>query len=102
MYATKNYQVFIMKAEFSILLTIILLTLLVLTPANAQEETNYCYKPSKPLFLSTAKTKKRYAEDMQEYQRCKEYFIEMQQRSARIKQEADKSSQRIMSNYSKQ
>ena len=91
-----------MKAELSILLTIVLLILLVLTPANAQGETDYCYKPSKPLFLSTVKTKKRYAEDMQEYQRCKEYFVEMQQHSARIKQEADESSRRIMSKYNKQ
>jgi len=89
-----------MKTEFSILLTIILL--LVLTPVNAQEETDYCYKPSKPLFLSTANSKKRYAEDMQEYQRCKQYFVEMQQHSARIKQEADESSRRIMSHYNKQ
>jgi len=87
-----------MKAELSLLLIIILL-MLVLTPANAQEDVDYCYKPSKPLFLSTAKSNKRYAEDMQEYQRCKNYFLEMQKRSARIQKESDERSRHIMSTY---
>lgn len=78
-----------MKVKNSLFLTwlSIALPMLFSLQANAQKDVDYCYKPSEPLFLSTTKTKTRYAEDMLEYQRCKLYFVEMKQRVELLKNE---------------
>lgn len=88
-----------MKVGFSLFLTLFFVSLSWSSQVIAQEEANYCYKPSKPLFLSTAKDDKRYADDMLEYQNCQQRYTEMRERAARIKKESDKNSQMIMDTY---
>lgn len=88
-----------MKIELSLFLTLIFVLLPFSSQVTAQEIPNYCYKPSKPLFLSTAEDDKHYAEDLQEYQNCQQRFAEMQERAAKIKKESDMNSQLIMETY---
>jgi hypothetical protein len=52
------------------------------------QEYDYCYKPSKPLFLAGKQYKNRYVEDMKEYQQCRQRFIEMQQWAQSIEKES--------------
>lgn len=88
------------KSGISLFLALIFILMSCSSQANElEEQADYCYKPSKPLFFSTAQTKNRYAEDMQEYQRCKKSFIEMQDRSAKMKKESDMNSQLILDTF---
>ncbi len=97
-----------MKASLSFFLILFFTAMSVFVQANDIDDTNtaqasssqkntvvdnkmdYCYKPSKLLFFSTAEYKKRYAEDMKEYQRCRKSFLEMQEHMAIMKEEAEK------------
>lgn len=88
-----------MKTNISLCITLFFVLLSFSGQSNALEETNYCYKPSKPLFFSTARTKNRYAEDLQEYQRCQQSFSEMQERAAQMKKEAEMNSRLIRDSY---
>lgn len=89
-----------MKVELSLLIILFFIALSFSGLASAQEEANnYCYKPSKPLFLSTADEDRRYTEDLREYKDCQQRFTEMQERAARIKKESDMNSQLIMDSY---
>lgn len=45
---------------------------------------DYCYKPDKPLMFSTARYKKRYEEDVAEYERCRMLYTEMYERIKKI------------------
>ncbi|WP_198265328.1 hypothetical protein [sulfur-oxidizing endosymbiont of Gigantopelta aegis] len=90
-----------MKAMLSTI-TIFLLVLPALSFANDQvdiattsEIQDYCYKPSKPLFFATNEYKRIYAEDVSEYKRCRQGYIEMKQRVALMKAEADKNAKLI-------
>lgn len=67
--------------------------------ADDSVASDYCYKPGKPLFFSTANYKSRYEEDVAEYERCKQHFVEMQARVARLQQESMKKSQMIWQEY---
>lgn len=88
-----------MKVELSLFITLFFVVLSFSGQLNAQDVANYCYKPSKPLFLSTAKDDKRYAEDLDEYQHCQQRFAEMQERAAKLKKESDMNSQLIMDTF---
>ncbi|MCW8930372.1 MAG: hypothetical protein OQL19_09060 [Gammaproteobacteria bacterium] len=66
---------------------------------NANEEIDYCYKPSKPLIFSTSKYKNRYLEDVKEYQRCRQGFLEMQARVASMKAESEKNAKKMEENF---
>jgi len=87
-----------MKLALSFLVILVLL-LVSVQSYSQEEEIDYCYKPSKPLFLSTSQSKKRYAEDLQEYQRCQQYFIDMKQRTSQLKKESEINEQSMMKNY---
>jgi len=67
--------------------------------ADDSAAADYCYKPGKPLFFSTANYKIRYDEDVAEYERCQKHFIEMKERVARLQQESMKKSQMIWDEY---
>ncbi len=60
---------------------------------------DYCYKPEKPLWLSTRIHQKQYEEDMQEYERCKEHFYQVQQNIAKMKQHSEQRSKEIEKEY---
>lgn len=101
-----------MKAKLSILFTLFLFftamtTIIVPSTVSAQEnspaddELNYCYKPSKPLFFAKSVFKDHYAEDMKEYQRCRRSFIEMRDRVASMRQEAEKNAKLIRESFAK-
>lgn len=85
-----------MKAMLSLLLILFFTTMSVLSQADEQD---FCYKPSKPLFFASSEYKKRYAEDVKEYQRCRQSFIEMQARVASMKKESEKNAQLIQDNF---
>ena len=89
-----------MKAMLSFFLILFFTTMSVLSQADSQAGVqDYCYKPSKPLFFATAEYKRRYAEDVEEHQRCQKGFIEMQARVASMKKESEKNAQRIQDNF---
>ncbi len=89
-----------MKAMLSLLLILFFTTISVLSQANSQaDEQDFCYKPSKPLFFASSEYKKHYAEDVKEYQRCRQSFIEMQARVASMKKESEKNAQLIQDNF---
>ena len=89
-----------MKSGISHFLTLIVILLSCSSQANdLEEQANYCYKPSKPLFLSTAADDKRYAEDLKEYKYCQQRFAEMQERAAKMKKESDMNGQLILDTF---
>lgn len=61
--------------------------------------TDYCYKPQKPLWLTTAIHKKQYKEDMQEYERCKKHFYQVHQNIAKMKSESEQRSKVIQKEF---
>ncbi len=63
---------------------------------------DYCYKPSKPLWLSTAIHKKQYREDLEEYERCKQHFYQVHQNIARMKMDSEQRSRDIQKEYEQQ
>lgn len=69
----------------------------------AEEKTDavwdFCYKPSKPLILASSDYKKRYAEDIKEYQRCRQSFLDMQARVASMKEESEKNAKKIIERF---
>lgn len=94
-----------MKAGFFLFLFSMLSSLSLCAQANTSDTTDladYCYKPSKPLFFATMHYKKRYAEDVEEYQRCRQHFLEMQEDLAEMKTESEKNSQKIWDNFTEQ
>lgn len=90
-----------MKAVLSAFLILFFTTMPVPGLADSQigDEQNYCYKPSKPLFFSVVKYEKRYAEDIKEYQRCRQSFIEMQERVTNMRKESEKNAQLIKERF---
>ena len=60
---------------------------------------DYCYKPEKPLWLSTRIHQKEYEEDMQEYERCKKHFYQVQKNIAKMKLESEQRSQEIQQEF---
>lgn len=85
----------------SFFIVVLLLSISTVIQANEQaaEKIDFCYKPSKPLIFSTSKYKDRYAEDMKEYQRCRQGFLEMQARVASMKEEAEKQAKKIRESF---
>ena len=53
--------------------------------SSINENYNYCYKPTKPLLFASGKSKQMYADDLQEYQRCKKNFDQMQADISKMK-----------------
>ncbi len=102
-----------MKAPIFFFLILFFITMSAFVQANdrssdgqansaAHNELDFCYKPSKPLFFSTAEYKKRYADDMKEYQRCHQSFIEMQARIASMKKESEKNARLVKERFAKE
>jgi len=91
----------IMKESLSLFLILFFSTLSVLSQAAGQmnDEMDFCYKPSKPLFFSTSEYKNHYAEDVKEYQRCRQGFLDMQARVASMKKASEKNARLIHENY---
>ncbi len=86
------------RASFLIIFFTMMATLCqAIIPVDGEE--NYCYKPNEPLFFSSVDYKKRYTEDLQEYMRCQQSFMEMQQRLTSLRNEAEENAQRIRDNY---
>lgn len=89
-----------MKAMLSLFLILFFTTMSAISQADNQADAqDYCYKPSKPLFFATVEYKKRYAEDVEEHQRCRKGFIEMQARVASMKKESEKNAQLIQDKF---
>ena len=63
---------------------------------------DYCYKPVKPLLLAKKYHKQRYAEAMQEYQRCVRNFSQFQENLLRMKEESERNSRSIMGRYTRE
>ena len=63
---------------------------------------DYCYKPVKPLLLAKKYHKQRYAEAMQEYQRCVRHFSQFQENLVRMKEESERNSRSIMGRYTRE
>ena len=59
-----------------------------LSYADTFEPLPHCYKPTKPLLLSTRYHKARYDRDVQEYQRCIKAFITEQEEAIKIHTQA--------------
>ncbi|MCU7837682.1 MAG: hypothetical protein KZQ83_20880 [gamma proteobacterium symbiont of Taylorina sp.] len=76
-----------------------------ITSASAYAEdivpADYCYKPEKPLLLSTSNHKKRYDEDMKEYEKCKKSFTEMYERVSEMQKKSQETTINMNKEYIK-
>lgn len=63
---------------------------------------DYCYKPEKPLWLSTRIHQKQYEEDMQEYERCKKHFYQVQKNIAKMKLDSEQRSREVLQEFEQQ
>ena len=94
-----------MKAMLSFFLILFFSITSALTFASGQakkqgnEAMDYCYKPTKLLFLASTEYKQRYDEDMKEYQRCRQGFMDMQARVASMKKESEKNARLMQENF---
>ncbi len=90
-----------MKAMLSLLLILFFATISVVSANDDQtdDKMDYCYKPSKPLFFATAEYKHRYADDVKEYDRCRQGFFEMQARVNAMKEESEKNAKKIQESF---
>ncbi|MCP3852340.1 MAG: hypothetical protein GY694_19210 [Gammaproteobacteria bacterium] len=84
-----------MKAmlSFFFVLLFMLLSTIGHTKNTSDDVMDYCYKPSKPLFLSTKKYKSIFADDMKAYQRCRKGYIDMKARVAAMQKESEKNAE---------
>jgi len=60
---------------------------------------DYCYKPEKPLLLSTSDRKKLYDEDLKEYKKCKQSFIEMYERISQMQKDSEETTLNMNKQY---
>ena len=61
----------------------------------------HCYKPLKPLMLTTFYYKKRFQEDVSEYRICLKNFIKQQDQFVSMHQKAGKNAQAVLDTFGK-
>lgn len=70
--------------------------------ADTYEPIPHCYEPNKPLIFAAKSYKERYARDVADYKLCIKNFIDRQQNSAQIHQEAAQNALRTWNEFVKQ
>ena len=71
-------------------------------PVKTNKSVDYCYKPNKPLLFSKPEYKKRYEQDLQEYQRCVKYFTQVHENISNMQIESEKNARKVLNNFIKQ
>jgi hypothetical protein len=73
-----------MKFGTLLLLSMMLSAFSASSTADMFEPIPFCYKPTKPLWLSTPYYERRYQRDVNDYQRCMKDFILSQELAAKV------------------
>ncbi|WP_198265329.1 hypothetical protein [sulfur-oxidizing endosymbiont of Gigantopelta aegis] len=90
-----------MKVRILILLSMILAGFSASSTADMFEPIPFCYKPTKPLWLSTAYYARRYQRDVGDYQHCMKDFIRSQELAAKVHSQAAKKALQSWQAFSK-